>query len=178
MCEGGDWSRLGAEPQDFITDTLVAARAGLVADSGLTWPGPFEIVVILMTDEAMREVNRDHRQQDKPTNVLSFPVWELEDLELLAAGTTPPGQPPGVPVPLGDILMAEATLTREAALQGKSFADHARHLLVHGFLHLVGYDHMNDDEAEVMEALEVQILRGFAISDPYQDREQIVDSHE
>lgn len=180
--EGGDWSGLGDEPDHFASQTISAAlahlRQSIREPSGQTWPGPFALALTLVDDGAMRAINRDHRGQDKPTNVLSFPAWEGADLDALAAGRLPPGLPPSHPAPLGDILMAAETVAREAADQGKSFADHACHLLVHGFLHLLGYDHIQDDEAEIMEALETQILESLGISDPYQDREHIADRHE
>ena len=93
------------------------------------------------------------RGVDKPTNVLSFP-------------SAPPG-PPGKPTTLGDIALAYETLVREAGDLGLPLADHYRHLLAHGFLHLVGYDHETDAEAERMEALETRILARLGASDPY-----------
>lgn len=97
-------------------------------------------------------LNRDWRQIDKPTNVLSFPQIE------------PFGPVVGI---LGDITLARETLEREAADLGKSFTDHFTHLVVHGFLHILGYDHIEDDEALVMEGLETQILAILGIDDPY-----------
>ena len=118
--------------------------------------GAPEISLVFTDDESIRAINAEWRGQDKPTNVLSFPAFPVT-----------PGTAPG-PM-LGDIIFAEETLTREAADLGKSFDDHLTHLMVHGFLHLFGYDHMDDGEAEKMEGLETRILAGLGLSDPYGD---------
>lgn len=118
--------------------------------------GAPEVSLVFTNDEAIRGINAEWRSQDKPTNVLSFPSFPLT-----------PGKMPG-PM-LGDIIFAEETLTREAADLGKSFDDHLTHLMVHGFLHLFGYDHMDDEEAEKMEGLETRILAELGLSDPYGD---------
>jgi probable rRNA maturation factor len=114
--------------------------------------GVAEISIVLLDDAEQRELNRQWRQIDKPTNVLSFPQIE-----------------PFSPVVgiLGDITLARETLEREALELGKSFTDHYTHLVVHGFLHILGYDHIEDDEALVMEGLETQILATLGIEDPY-----------
>jgi probable rRNA maturation factor len=118
--------------------------------------GAPEVSLVFTNDAEIRGINAQWRSQDKPTNVLSFPAFPLT-----------PGKMPG-PM-LGDIIFAEETLTREAAELGKSFDDHLTHLMVHGFLHLFGYDHMDDEEAEKMEGLETRILVGLGLSDPYGD---------
>lgn len=114
--------------------------------------GVAELSIVLLDDAEQRVLNRDWRQIDKPTNVLSFPQIE------------PFGPVVGI---LGDITLARETLEREAAELGKSFTDHFTHLVVHGFLHILGYDHIDDDEALVMEGLETQILATLGIDDPY-----------
>lgn len=112
-------------------------------------------MTIVLTDDAHQQVlNRDWRQIDKPTNVLSFP--QIEPFEPLA----------GL---IGDITLARETLEREAEEMGIGFSDHFTHLVVHGFLHLLGYDHIDDDEALQMEGLETQILATLGIADPYAD---------
>lgn len=112
-----------------------------------------EVSVLLCDDNAIRTLNRDWRGMDKATNVLSFP----------AAG------PAGGPRLLGDIAVAWETTRREAIDQGITVPDHLTHLLVHGLLHLVGYDHQDGAEAEAMEALESGILGDLGVADPYRD---------
>ncbi|MEK1854100.1 MAG: rRNA maturation RNase YbeY [Phyllobacterium sp.] len=113
-----------------------------------------ELSLVFTDDAAIKELNSDWRDKDKPTNVLSFPAFTLK-----------PGQKPG-PM-LGDIVIARETVAREAVEEDKSFDHHLTHLIVHGFLHLVGYDHMTEAEAEEMEGLERKILERLAIPDPY-----------
>jgi len=121
---------------------------------------PIELAIVLSNDSAIRALNRDWRGKNAPTNVLSFPV---------------PGQPPRRargkrpnPSPyIGDIVIAYETVAREAKAQDKPFGYHLAHLAIHGFLHLHGYDHENDREAQTMERLERQILARLAIPDPY-----------
>ena len=111
-----------------------------------------ELTVRLVDDAAIRTLNRDWRGHDTPTNVLSFPAPEAA---------------PGPIVYLGDIALSHETAAREAAAEGKSLADHVAHLAIHGFLHLIGYDHDRDARAEVMEGLERAILARLGIADPY-----------
>ena len=113
-----------------------------------------ELSLVFTNDADIREINAKWRHIDKPTNVLSFPAFALQ-----------PGQEPGEI--LGDIVIARETVAREAAEEHKSFDDHLSHLVVHGLLHLMGYDHQNDEEAEQMETLERKILASLGISDPY-----------
>jgi probable rRNA maturation factor len=141
---------LSARPE---AESLVdgAARAALAA-AGL---GPAIVGVILSDDAEQRRLNREYRGKDAPTNVLSFPI-----------GDAAPG---GGPVMLGDVVLAFETVAREAGEQDKPLADHLRHLVVHGVLHLLGFDHETDAEAEVMEAHEREILAGLGVPDPYRD---------
>lgn len=113
-----------------------------------------ELSLVFTDDAAIKELNNDWRDKDKPTNVLSFPAFPIK-----------PGQAPG-PM-LGDIVIALETVVREAEDEEKSFDHHLTHLIVHGVLHLLGYDHETDDEAEAMEQLERKILARLAIPDPY-----------
>lgn len=113
-----------------------------------------ELSLVFTNDADIREINGKWRHIDKPTNVLSFPAFALQ-----------PGQEPGEI--LGDIVIARESVAREAAEEHKSFDDHLSHLVVHGLLHLMGYDHQNDEEAEQMETLERKILASLGISDPY-----------
>ncbi|WP_442490276.1 rRNA maturation RNase YbeY [Kiloniella sp. GXU_MW_B19] len=118
-----------------------------------------ELSVALSSDDKVRVLNRDHRQKDKPTNVLSFAMLDDPDEAVRAEQT-------GY-LSLGDIVLARETLQREAAEQGKSLEAHFLHLLVHGTLHLLGYDHISDEEAEEMEQLEVLILARLGVANPY-----------
>lgn len=115
-----------------------------------------ELSLVFTDDANIRTINAKWRHIDKATNVLSFPAFPMQ-----------PGQQPG-PI-LGDIVIARETVQREAQEENKSFDDHLSHLIVHGLLHLTGYDHQNDDEAEQMESLERKILASLGISDPYND---------
>src|SRR5690606_26773167 len=104
-----------------------------------------ELSILLTTDAAVRKLNRTFRHQDKPTNVLSFPALSPGDLKSM---------PPCVPLALGDIAIAYGVAAREAKAEGKTLAAHLSHLVVHGVLHLLGYDHEGDTDAVTMERLE------------------------
>ncbi len=124
---------------------------------------PRLVASLLFTSDAeVHVLNREWRERDKPTNVLSFPMLERAELASLAAD--------GPPVMLGDIALAAQTCAREAAEKGVTLEAHAAHLIVHGLLHLAGHDHVDSDaEAEAMEALETAILAKLGIADPYGD---------
>jgi probable rRNA maturation factor len=125
-----------------------------------------EVSILFTSDEEVHALNREWRGKDKPTNVLSFPMIEREELlDLPTAG--PPEMPP---VPLGDIALAHETCAREAAEKGVTLEDHAAHLVLHGLLHLAGHDHeISDADAQRMDALEVKALALMGIADPYGD---------
>lgn len=157
--------RAGAPEIDFdiqspLWDRLPEAentvRAAIAAAAAVA-PATGEMSVILTDDDAIRVLNRNWRQIDKATNVLSFPA--------AAPKVT------GVPPLLGDVIVAYETLAREAAEEEKPPLHHLAHLVVHGYLHLLGYDHQNDSEADAMEGLERQILARLDIADPYRVRE-------
>lgn len=148
--EAGDWS----DDSEWLAERAALAALAVTYDED---EGPAELSVVLADDALVHRLNREYRGKDKPTNVLSFALTEAEEPEL--------GE--DAPLMLGDVILAWETVVREAAEQGKTPADHMVHLVVHGVLHLLGYDHETDDEAEEMEDLEVQVLATLGIADPY-----------
>ena len=118
-----------------------------------------EVSIVLADDDFVRALNRDYRGRDESTNVLSFPASEPDDER---------APPPGAPRLLGDIVVAHETTISEAAGQGKTPGDHLSHLVVHGMLHLLGFDHQMAAPAEAMERLEIEILAGLDIANPYE----------
>ena len=150
-----DWEARAAE--------AVAAALALTPFPSLTDAAPLVEVAVRLTDDAeVHQLNRDFRGKDKPTNVLSFPQVQDDLLESLA--NSDDGE-----ILLGDIVLARETCAREAEEKGISLEDHATHLIVHGTLHLVGYDHMDDASAGAMEALEVKALASLGLANPYAD---------
>ena len=141
---------------EAVIQRAIAAAAEMV-DADI---GEAELAVMLTDDAGIRTLNLNWRGIDKPTNVLSFPA-------LPPTGTDGPDDAPRM---LGDIAIAYETTRREADEEQKPFDHHLSHLAVHGFLHLIGYDHENDDDAEDMESLEREILGTLGIPDPYADR--------
>ena len=145
------------DAEAVIMRAIEAAASMVDADTGGA-----ELAVMLTDDIGIRTLNSNWRGIDKPTNVLSFPALQ------------PPGghEPDDAPRMLGDIAIAYQTMRREADEEQKPFSHHLSHLAVHGFLHLVGYDHEKDGEAEVMESLEREILATLGIPDPYADQDR------
>lgn len=143
-------SRWDAEPgaEQTVRDAIAAAAAAVDADEG-------EVSVVLTDDAAIRILNRDWRKIDKATNVLSFPAPDN------AAGEKM----------FGDVVIAYETLVRECSEEDRIFLHHLAHLTVHGFLHLIGYDHETDSEADAMEALESTIMIAMKRPDPYVGRD-------
>src|SRR5260221_2550136 len=127
--------------------------------------GDAELAVMLTDDAGIRTLNSNWRGVDKPTNVLSFPA-------LQPTGRAGPADAPRM---LGDIAIAYQTTRKEADDEQKPFDNHLSHLAVHGFLHLIGYDHDKDDDAETMETLEAEILAQLGIPDPYADQDSDAD---
>jgi probable rRNA maturation factor len=117
-----------------------------------------EVSVLLAGDDEVAGLNVQYRGKKGPTNVLSFPGIDAAELKALPAGQ---------PVPLGDVVIALGVTMREADEQAVALADHFRHLAVHGMLHLLGYDHIEDGDAAVMENLETSVLAGLGVADPY-----------
>jgi probable rRNA maturation factor len=148
-----------AEPdaEAVIARAIEAAASMVDADTG-----DAELAVMLTDDAGIRTLNLNWRGIDKPTNVLSFPALQ-----------PPTGrEPDDAPRMLGDIAIAYETTRGEADQEQKPFSHHLSHLAVHGFLHLVGYDHERDGEAEVMESLERDVLAQLGIPDPYADQDR------
>ena len=153
-----DWTALAAR----------AARAAIECTPHgelLTTPAAIEISVRLASDEEVHALNRQYRGKDKPTNVLSFPMVQPDLIDTVDQNSDD-GE-----VLLGDIVLAHGVCAAEAAERGISVDDHATHLLVHGTLHLLGYDHQGDEEADGMEAIERDALASLGLADPYQIRE-------
>lgn len=157
------WEALELEP--------LAERA---AEATLTHlgldPEVCEVALLACDDARIATLNAEFRDKPTPTNVLSWPAEDLAPED--------PGAAPDLPEPdftgeiaLGDIAIAYGTCAREAAEQGKTLADHTTHLIVHGLLHLLGYDHIRDPDATVMEALEVEILGRLGLDNPYNDQD-------
>src|ERR1700760_411476 len=147
-----------APEAEAVIQRAIAAAAASVDDD----VGEAELAVMLTDDPGIRTLNGNWRGIDKATNVLSFPA-------LQPTGARKPGDAPRM---LGDIAIAYQTLRREADEEQKPFDHHLSHLAVHGFLHLIGYDHENDADAEAMETLETEILAQLGIPDPYAGRER------
>jgi probable rRNA maturation factor len=151
-----------SEPDAEAIIHRAITTAAEIADAGV---GDAELAVMLTDDKGIRTLNNNWRGQDKPTNVLSFPALQ----------PTGAGGPDDAPRMLGDIAIAYQTTRAEADDEQKPFGHHLSHLAIHGFLHLIGYDHEKDDDAEAMEALESEILAQLRIPDPYTDRDPDAD---
>ncbi|MEO1747613.1 MAG: rRNA maturation RNase YbeY [Pseudomonadota bacterium] len=146
--EGDFWGEVS--DWEYIVNSAVAAAAlHLQMDAAES-----ELSILLTHDAVIRHLNEQWRDKDKPTNVLSFPA-------------VPGGQKGILPPLLGDIVLAFETIEREAQVSGKKLSHHVSHLIVHGFLHLLGYDHESDKEAQEMETTEQAILARLGIDDPY-----------
>ena len=153
----GAWRTTVTDLEAFVREAaIVALRASPDLLDGHPLDSLVEVGIRLTDDAEQRALNRDYRGQDKPTNVLSFPGVD-------------PGMPrePGQPLLLGDVVVALETTVREADEFGRTVEAHLAHLIVHGVLHLLGHDHLDDAEAAAMEALETRVLAGLGYADPY-----------
>jgi probable rRNA maturation factor len=185
---GLEWSSSGFGQSEVEKAVDAAVKfAGLpgLADH----PSPMEVNIKLSNDDEVQALNREWRDKDKPTNVLSFPMLDDDDLdfyrhpelvsgsismdssELAAGWTLKQVQGDGLEMELllGDIILAYGICAAEAAEKSISLADHATHLVIHGMLHLLGHDHIDNDDAEAMEALEVKALASMGLHNPYSD---------
>ncbi|MCA1198835.1 rRNA maturation RNase YbeY [Sphingomonas sp. R647] len=153
-----DWDALGMKAAAAAVDQT---PYGYLSTSDAM----IEIAVRLTDDAEVHQLNAQYRQKDKPTNVLSFPMIEPDLIESLTQNSDD-GE-----VILGDIILAQGVCEREAEEKGISVEQHATHLIVHGVLHLLGYDHQGDSEAEAMESMERTALATLGIPDPYLIRE-------
>lgn len=158
--ETQDWLEASVDWPALAERAAQAAMAQTPYGALLTIDINIEIACRFVGDAAIRDLNQAYRGRDSATNVLSFPLMGPDDIEMLPASG-------GGEVLLGDIVLAYETVMREAQEQGKTTVDHVTHLLVHGTLHLLDYDHLTDEQANEMEALERQILAGMGIADPY-----------
>lgn len=154
-CES--WQVVVADVEETCRRVAAAALGAGAAD----WPAEdlarCEISLVLSDDAEVQRLNRDYRDQDKPTNVLTFAALDDEDAP----------QPEDGPLVLGDVIIAYQTTVSEATNENKTLVQHLSHLVVHGVLHLLGYDHQDDAEAEEMEGLETAVLGALGIPDPY-----------
>jgi probable rRNA maturation factor len=157
--EDDGWSELGFNPENVAQELckIVCEKMAPFIESAC------EISVLLTNDKGIRPMNATYRGKDAPTNVLSFGVFETP----LTQEEWTRLQDPERPFLIGDLVFSLDTLKRESALEEKSVLNHFSHLVVHGTLHLLGHDHMHDEEAALMEGLECEILAGVGISNPY-----------
>ncbi|MBC2884044.1 rRNA maturation RNase YbeY [Ochrobactrum sp. CM-21-5] len=148
LIEAGSW------PDETALERLVRQATEAAWSNLRLKDADSELSVVFTDDASIRTLNAEWRGKDKPTNVLSFPAFPVK------AGAQPGPM-------LGDIVIARETVEREAKDEGKPLDNHLTHLVIHGFLHLLGYDHETDEEAEEMERREREILHALAIPDPY-----------
>jgi len=153
--------------EDVLARVAEKAACATLRHLGHT-PDGFEIVLLACDDARIAALNADFRDKTLPTNVLSWPEW---DLSAETEGDAPDAPEAGTardPEPLGNIALAYDTCAREASEQGKTFDAHVTHLIVHSVLHLLGYDHIRDKDAALMEQTEVRILAQLGVTDPYE----------
>jgi len=160
--EAANWDRAVADLEVLCQRVVRGAACHVVDLSGMDLDGVAEISVLFADDARVQILNREWRGQDKPTNVLSFPGEDFRD------GLAQ--HEPRVPRLLGDVVVALETTQGEAGAQHKTLVDHLSHLLVHGVLHVLGFDHTTEEHAGEMEALEVEILADLGVPCPYLDR--------
>jgi len=176
------WAEAGLSTTDLdglARRAVEAARAELGAGVGDSAPSARMAAIVFADDALLQRLNREHRGVDRPTNVLAFPALtpaelapEAREPEEIGAGAEaaharPQPQTPLQEMSLGDVVLALETITREAAQYGVSVHDRTVHMIVHGYLHLHGYDHQTEDDAEEMETMERRSLARLGLADPY-----------
>lgn len=157
---------------DALADWADRAASATLAQLGLPLQG-FEIVLLACDDARIAALNTQFRDKAQPTNVLSWPAWDLSAED---DGGTPDAPEHGStddPEALGNIALAYETCLREADAQAKTFDAHITHLVIHSVLHLLGYDHIRDKDAALMEEIEIRILASMGIANPYEDVAQM-----
>jgi probable rRNA maturation factor len=155
-CPG--WIEACPALENLVREAAELALAVGMRALKLQQEGPLELGITLGDAAAQRRLNRNYRGVDRSTNVLAFPAWQPEA-----------PSSPGLPILLGDVVLAWQTVASEARQQSKPLSDHLNHLVVHGVLHLIGFDHAAEAEALMMEALERSILAELGVPDPYRD---------
>jgi probable rRNA maturation factor len=154
--EAGDW-----QDEDVLEAMASKAFCACLMQTCVKLDKGTEVSVVFTDDASIAKLNTLWRGKDKPTNVLSFPAKMSGPFPML-----------------GDIILASETVKKEAALEGKPLENHIYHLLIHGFLHLLGYDHMQDEDANTMESLEIAILEALSICNPYAESDRVLTQEE
>ncbi len=159
-----DWKDVRWEP--LVSEAVVQPilQATLRA---LSWTRPVELSLVLTNDTEIARLNSIHRNKTQPTNVLSFPAHDRAVLEAMRASSDANLKQSDQPIPLGDLVLSFDTIQKEASHERKAWRGHCSHLIVHGLLHLLGFDHEDLADAYVMEHLEVDVLHALNISNPY-----------
>lgn len=158
------WQKKLPDYNELVTSCLKEIINNVPQGEALKSFSHIELSVVLCDNALIRELNSDYRTQDKPTNVLSFPGLDAEQISNHLNGETRVIE---IPHSLGEIYIAFEIMSDEAVDASISLKDHFQHLTLHGILHLLGFDHIENDEAEIMEALETKLLENLGIDDPY-----------
>jgi probable rRNA maturation factor len=152
------WDKLG-DIETIVCDAATKALESAIMPK-FAYGKALEMSLVLANDGLVQVLNREYRGKDSPTNVLSFASLDGEDFEAEMLVE---------PLNIGDVILSYQTIERECQEQGKFFLEHVKHLTVHGVLHLLGYDHQDDNEATDMETLEIRILEQLGVQNPYTD---------
>ncbi len=166
LCENTPQWSAQTDWQHLANDAAMAAIAGSDLSALLSGKAAYSISVQLSDNDEVHSLNREYRGKDKPTNVLSFPMMDADELARLAQSDSANNGPETM---LGDIILAYETCAKEAEEKSIPLKNHTLHLIVHGVLHLLGYDHQGDAMASEMEALEIKALASIGVDDPYSD---------